>query len=103
MGLDAAGIKAAKLIHTIEREHLGPGRDHFFHSFQNYFLGLAAIAHLREEFLSFKNLAKVNREVETAEVWFLITLWHDVGYAVSEIQQHLDAAFGEGRGRCSRT
>jgi hypothetical protein len=96
MGLDAAGIRAAKFVRTIEREHLGPGRDHFFHSFQNYFLGLTAIARLPQEFLTFKELAKVNWDVAAADVWFLTALWHDVGYAAQKFSNIFDAAFGSG-------
>jgi hypothetical protein len=94
MGLKPAGIEATKLIRTIECGGLAGGRDHFFHSFQNYFLGLSAISELKNEFLSFKALAKVNWEVEPADVWFLTALWHDVGYAAQKFNKIADAAFG---------
>jgi hypothetical protein len=94
MGLRPEGIQATKFIRTIEADELAGGRDHFFHSFQNYFLGLAAIAQLKNEFLSFKDLAKVNWDVEPADVWFLTAIWHDVGYAAQKFNKIADAAFG---------
>jgi hypothetical protein len=95
MGLDPTQIKATAMIRTLEREQMGAPRDHFFHSFQNYFLGLTAIAQLKREFLSFKTLAKVNWNVEPANVWFLTALWHDVGYAGQEYSNVYAGAFGQ--------
>ncbi len=95
MGLNPAHIRATAMIRTLERDQLGTGRDHFFHSFQNYFLGLTAVAQLRDEFLSFKAAAKVNWEVEPADVWFLTALWHDVGYAAQKFDNVYNAAFGD--------
>ncbi|MEX0978828.1 MAG: hypothetical protein WDZ48_08260 [Pirellulales bacterium] len=95
MGLKPDGIKATQLIRTIERDQFGASRDHFFHSFQNYFLGLAAISQLRADFLSFKDLAKVNWDIEPSDVWFLTAIWHDVGYAAQKFNKMADATFGE--------
>lgn len=95
MGLDPSHIKSTAMIRTLERDQLGARRDHFYHSFQNYFLGLAAIAELRGEFLSFRALAKVNWDIEPADVWFLTALWHDVGYAAQKFDNVFNAAFGE--------
>src|SRR5207237_944393 len=94
MGLDPDQIKATAMIRTLERDQMGAPRDHFFHSFQNYFLGLTAIAQLKKEFLSFKSLAKVNWNVEPADVWFLTALWHDVGYAGQKYSNLYAGAFG---------
>jgi hypothetical protein len=95
MGLEAGQIKATAMILTLERDPVEGSRDHFFHSFQNYFLGLTAISQLREEFLSFKALAKVNWDIEPANVWFLTALWHDVGYSIQKYGTIYSGAFGD--------
>jgi hypothetical protein len=94
MGLNPTHIKATAMIRTLERDEMGASRDHFFHSFQNYFLGLTAIAQLKREFLSFRTRGTVNWNVEPADVWFLTALWHDVGYAGQKYSNLYAGAFG---------
>ena len=94
MGLRPEGISATEMIRTLEQGGYGANRDHFFHSFQNYFLGLKAIAELRERFTECQALAKLHWEVDPFDVWFLAVMWHDVGYAIQLFDRYYDAAFG---------
>jgi hypothetical protein len=99
IGLEKNQIKATKMLRTIERGGLAKaGRDHFFHSFQNYFLGLRAVVELRTQFEDFKETKKLDWEVSPADVWFLTSMWHDVGYAVQTIGSVVDAILGDDDG-----
>jgi hypothetical protein len=94
MGLKPDRVSATQMIRTIEKAGLGPGRDHFFHSFQNYFLGLSAVSQLSDEFAAYKGLAKLNWEVEPTDVWFLTVIWHDAGYALQKFDNLFYASVG---------
>jgi len=94
MGLRPNPIKAAQMIRTLERGGLGARRDHFFHSFQNYFLGLRAILQLRPQFEEYKHRAKLDWSVEPSNVWFLAAMWHDVGYPFQRVGDLVNSALG---------
>lgn len=94
MGLRPDGIAAAQMVRTLERGGLGARRDHFFHSFQNYFLGLRAILDLRDQFEAYKDRAKLYWNVEPCNVWFLTALWHDVGYPFQRVGEFVNSALG---------
>jgi hypothetical protein len=94
MGLRREAIKATHMLRTIEQGDLGAGRDHFFHSYQNYFLGLTALVELPTEFVRFKEKAQLHWDVDPYHVWFLTALWHDVGYSVQKINRIVETAFG---------
>ena len=94
MALRPESISATAMIHTLERGGLGASRDHFFHSFQNYFLGLKAIARLGERFTACQTIAKLHWQVDPFDVWFLTVMWHDVGYAFQLYGRIYDAVFG---------
>ncbi len=96
MGLQKARIKTTRMLRTVEGGGLTTGRrDHFFHSFQNYFLGLRAVVELRREFETFKQAKKLNWDISPIHVWFLTAMWHDVGYAVQSVGSVVDAVLGE--------
>jgi hypothetical protein len=84
------------MLLTIEQGGLGSTRDHFFHSFQNYFFGLKAILELQDEFKRFRQRTKLYWDVDPFHVWFLTALWHDVGYSIQKFDQIIEMSFGEG-------
>ncbi len=94
MGLAPEKISAAQLVRTLEGGGLGARRDHFFHSFQNFFLGLLAVAKLRSSFEVYKDEAMVHWNVDPFHVWFLTALWHDVGYSFQKFDSIIHAALG---------
>jgi hypothetical protein len=94
MGLRKDRIKGAQMVRTIERGGMGAGRDHFFHSFQNYFLGLLPVLRLRSYFELFKGYARLQWDVNPSDVWFLTALWHDVGYPFEHIGKIVNSAIG---------
>jgi len=95
MGLRSHRIKATQMIRTLEGAELGADRDHFFHSFQNCSLGLAAIAECRDAFGAYKDLARIHWEIEPADVWFLTTMWHDVGYGAQNFENLVGVTFSD--------
>ena len=84
MGLSGARLKAAIGVRAIELSKLIIDRDHFFHSFQIYFLGLLAISRLKTYFDNWIRITKLNWAVNPFDVWFLTALWHDVGYTIQK-------------------
>ena len=94
MGLAPDRINAAQLVRTLEGGGLGARRDHFFHSFQNFFLGLPAIAKLRSSFEAYKDEARIHWNVDPFHVWFLTALWHDVGYSFQRFDTLIHATLG---------
>jgi len=94
MGLRPDAIRASEMLRTIEGGGIGPSRDHFFHSFQNYFLGLLPVALLRRHFEAYRDPAMLHWNVDPFHVWFLTAMWHDVGYVVHSLGNYLDSVFG---------
>ena len=94
MRLRPEAINATAMIRWIEKAQMGARRDHFFHSFQNYFLGLVAVARLQKEFCAYKDLAKVHWNIDPFHVWFLTVMWHDAGYASQKVDNVLSTMVG---------
>lgn len=87
-------VAAPTMLRRLESSGVVATRDHFFHSFQNYFLGLATIATFPAEWLQFRERAKLHWDIDPFHVWFLTVMWHDVGYSVQKIRGVIDAAAG---------
>lgn len=94
MGLRRDQLRGAQMVRTLERGGLGARRDHFFHSFQNYFLGLLAILRLWPQFEAYRTRARLDWQSNPCNVWFLTAMWHDVGYAFQKVGDILSAAMG---------
>ena len=96
MGLQERRIKTTQMLRSIEAGGFTQSpRDHFFHSFQNYFLGLTAVVRLRPQFEAFKRAVKLDWEINPVDVWFLTAMWHDVGYPFQSVGAVVDAVLGE--------
>jgi hypothetical protein len=67
------------MIRRLEGGAAGARRDHFFHSFQNYFLGVGVIERLPQLFTVCPALGW---NIDPYDAWFFTVLWHDVGYSV---------------------
>lgn len=87
MGFTATRLRAPTTIRAIELSKLVTDRDHYFHSFQNYFLGLLAIDRLKNYFESWKSITRLNWEIDPFDVWFLTALWHDVGHGIQNFPE----------------
>ncbi len=79
-GLREKPFKAQEILLRLEKTEMKGIREHYFHSFQNFFLGLWAIGETSEYFKKWANLSKLNWNLSPEFIWFLITIWHDVGY-----------------------
>jgi hypothetical protein len=93
-GFRATNIDAPSMIRNLESSGWGGRRDHFFHSFQNYFFGLFAISEIPERFNAYSAIAKLHWDIDPFAVWFFTALWHDVGYGLQKIGNILEGIFG---------
>ena len=94
MGFESANINVPAMIRCLETAGWGGPRDHFFHSFQNYFFGLLAIGKLQNYFQGCREVARLNFPVDPLDVWFFTALWHDVGYAIEKFDAVADEILG---------
>lgn len=94
MGFRATGIQATDMVRRLEAAGWGGSRDHFFHSFQNYFFGLLAVLHLPAFFSAYRVAARIDWDVDPCHVWFLTALWHDVGYGIEKFGDVASDVFG---------
>lgn len=94
MGLERTKLRAAKMVRTIERGELGARRDHFFHSFQNYFYGLEVVAEQPALFDGYRAMLAVNAMPDPFDIWFLTALWHDTGYTLQKSGEYFKETLG---------
>lgn len=94
MGFESANINVPAMIRRLETAGWGGARDHFFHSFQNYFFGLLAIGKLHNYFRDCREVARLNFAVDPLDVWFFTALWHDVGYGIEKFDAVADDILG---------
>jgi len=96
MGFRSGALRAADVLRRIEIAHWNGNRDHFFHSFQNYFIGLIAVSQLVQVFEDCQVITDLNWRVDPHSVWFLTALYHDVGYATQRFQDITADIWGMG-------
>jgi hypothetical protein len=96
MGFDARVLDATEVIRRLEAAGWGGRREHFFHSFQNYFMGLYAVIELKDHFNLSPTATRLDWPVDPYHVWFLTALWHDVGYGIQRLQDMARDVLGEG-------
>ncbi len=94
MGFFSTKADATKMLRSLEVGGWGGRREHFFHSFQNYFLGLAALSQLKGLFDAAKIASRLGWNVDPFAVWLLIALYHDVGYGMQNVDTILQETFG---------
>lgn len=94
MGFTSANINVPEMIRRLETAGWGGSRDHFFHSFQNYFFGVFAIGKLHSYFQNCGDVARLNFDVAPLDVWFFTALWHDVGYGIERFGSMADEILG---------
>jgi hypothetical protein len=94
MGLRSDKISQTHMIRMLEGGGHGARRDHFFHSFQNYFLGLKVVDQHSGLFSAFSTDCGLHWAIDPHGVWFLTVMWHDVGYALQNVAKTLDMAVG---------
>jgi len=95
IGLKKAEFDVPTVIRRLELGGWGGNRDHFFHSFQNFFFGLYALAHVTSSFVdACAHEACLHWNVDPFHVWFLTALWHDVGYGTASFEGVIDDLWG---------
>ena len=95
-GLRGQTFDVPGMIRRLEQGGWGGSRDHFFHSFQNFFFGLYAVSQLSDSFVGCQTVTKLNWDVDPFQVWFLTALWHDVGYGIQNFQNVTEDLWGRG-------
>ncbi len=94
MGFCAGLSDTLAMVRKLENAGWGADRDHYFHSYQNFFFGLYVVLRLLDHFELYRAAAKVDWSVDPLHVWLLVSLWHDVGYGVSHHDSVSADAFG---------
>ncbi len=98
IGLRSATFGVPTMIRRLEQGGWGGSRDHFFHSFQNFFFGLYVVSKLSESFVESQTVTRLNWVVDPFHVWFLTALWHDVGYGIQSFQNVTEDIWGRASG-----
>jgi len=79
-GLSITKNSAQIVLRKLEQSGFGGRRDHFFHSFQIFFLGLWVLAKASQYVKIWNQISRQNWALSPEFVWFLVAMWHDVGY-----------------------
>lgn len=70
-------------------------RDHYFHSFHIFLLGLLILDHYKDEFISYcKNIFPKYRTFSLEFVWLLTSIFHDVGYPIAKLNDLKEDIYG---------
>lgn len=70
-------------------------RDHYFHSFHIFLLGLLILDHYKEEFIRYhKNVFPKYRSVSLEFLWLLTSIFHDVGYPIAKLDDLIEGIYG---------
>lgn len=95
LGFRSPSFRPQEALRKLESAGWGGRRDHFFHSFQNYFLGLYAVMRLSQYFNAYQTLARLHFNIDPFQVWFLTALWHDVGYGIEKLDSVFEEMLGD--------
>ncbi|MFX1487302.1 MAG: hypothetical protein ACFFBS_09460 [Promethearchaeota archaeon] len=93
-GLSADASRAQIVLRRLEQAGMAGSRDHYFHSFQNFFFGLWVIGEARDYFEKWLKVSKLFWSVSLEFVWFLVCMWHDVGYGLHSRRAIEENVFG---------
>ncbi len=93
-GLSEQVVRAQDILLRLEQAEMGGDRDHYFHSFQNFFLGLLVVGTAKEYFGKWLAQSKLDWSISFEFVWFLVCMWHDVGYGVQSLSKIENDIFG---------
>jgi hypothetical protein len=94
MGFDRGSMP--EVLRRLEKARYGGPKDHFFHSFQNFFFGLIAVLVLPDKFNLCQTIAKLHFTVDPFHVWFVTALWHDAGYGIAHFDDLAEDVFAAG-------
>lgn len=92
----AAEYSPIEFMKFFERESpLYRGRDHYFHTFNNFLLGCFVIDHCYEAFRKFGRIFfRDVRNWSVEYVWLLTVLFHDVGYPIQKHEETRALIYG---------
>ena len=70
-------------------------RDHYFHSFHIFMLGLLILDHYKDEFISYHtNVFPTYLPFSLEFLWLLTSIFHDVGYPISKLDNLKKEIYG---------
>lgn len=93
-GLSKKVARVQEILLRLEQAGMGGDRDHYFHSFQNFFLGLWVVGTAKEYFGKWLSQSRLDWSISFEFVWFLVCMWHDVGYNVQSLSRMENDIFG---------
>jgi hypothetical protein len=101
-GLSADAGRAHEFLLRLEQAGMGGSRDHYFHSFQNFFFGLSVIGGIHDYFRKSLSISKLEWNIPLEFTWFLVCLWHDIGYGLQSLANIETTIFGIDMGAGTR-
>lgn len=91
----ASDYTPVELLRVFEQNPHLEGRDHYFHTFNNFLLGCLVIDRCYSSFEQFRKDCSLTRTGFSIEyVWFLTVLFHDVGYPIEKYQETSEMIYG---------
>lgn len=70
-------------------------RDHYFHSFHIFLLGLLVLDRYRDEFIRYyKNIFPKYLDLSLEFLWLLASIFHDVGYPIAKLDDLKENIYG---------
>lgn len=89
-----SGVSSFDILRRFEK-FLYEIRDHYFHSFHIFLLGLLIINFYKDEFIGFyRNIFPKYRHLLLEYTWLLTSIFHDVGYPITKIDDLREDIFG---------
>ncbi len=83
------------LLRFFEESNSERGRDHFFHTFNNFLLGCIAIDSCYSDFVAFRQKCFPRTNDWSIEfTWLLTVLFHDVGYPIQKHRATYEMIYG---------
>ena len=91
----AAEYVPLELLKFFEQTVFNKGRDHYFHTFNNFLLGCIAIDGIYDDFAQLGRICFPGTPNWSAEyIWLLTVIFHDVGYSIQKSKEVSEAIFG---------
>ena len=86
------------ILHSVEnlvRVRGDNPRDHYYHSFHNFLLGVVVIDSMYANFAQYHRHAFRNSRFSTEYAWLLTAMYHDLGYLIQHAPSVDEALYGD--------
>ncbi len=87
------GIDSLELLNKYENI-FSEMRDHYFHSFHIFLLGLVIINRYRDDFIAYyKNTFPKYSDFSIEFLWLMTSIFHDIGYTISKMNDYREEIY----------